>query len=294
MVLAMTWWGWSGLVVALVLILGVWARRAWRTTMRLELVEYLRHELPELQITCIHASELVFSVPGAVGGEGTFSLRRFYVALAGCPADQSAEAEAARLEVFKAVVQTLREVAHGLALDAVRDRPNVLPRLVTDTVLSAMRRQHPAAATLPSWPSGVPGLSVVLVLDRAASVAYLTEAHLGDLGLAVGDALPLAKANLARTFARDTVRSAIADGKSINVVKSCDTFDAARVLLVPDYLEDGESIAAMIPDRDTLVLIAPPADGDWTSHRRMAKNAAGDPLWTEPLLVTSRGIDRAA
>ena len=50
----------------------------------------------------------------------------------------------------------------------------------------------------------------------------------------------------------------------------------------------------MIPDRDTLVLLAPPADGDWTPHRRLAKNAAGDPLWTEPLIVTARGIDRAA
>jgi hypothetical protein len=262
--------------------------------MRLELVEYLQRELPDLQITRVHARRLVFTVPGAVGGEGTFFLRRFYAALAGCPADQSAEAEAARLEVFKAVVQALREVAHGLALDPVRDRTKVLPRLLTDASLSAMRRQHPDAAALPSWPSGVAGLSVVLVLDREASVAYLTEAHLRELGLAEDDALRLAKANLACTFARDTVRSALAGGKSINVVKSCDSFDAARLLLVPGYLEEGESIAAMIPDRDTLVLIAPPADGDWTSYRTLAQNAAGDPLWTEPLLVTSRGIDRAA
>ena len=293
MMLALTWWGWSGLVVFLVLILGVLARRAWRATARRELVDHLGRELPDLQITRVHASRLVFTVPGAVGGEGTFYLQRFYAALADCPADQTAEAEAARLDVFKSVAQTLREAANGLALDPVRDRPKVLPRLLTDAALAAMRR-HQGVAALPSWPSGVAGLSVVLVLDREASVAYLTDTHLRELALADDEALIVAKANLARTFARDTVRSAVADRKSINVVKSFDSFDAARLLLVPDYLEEGESIAAMIPDRDTLVLIAPPADGDWTPHRTLAKNAAGDPLWTEPLLVTARGIDRAA
>ena len=82
MVLALTWWGWSGLIVVLVLMLGVWARRAWRTTARLALVEHLRRELPELQITRVHANHLVFTVPGAAGGEGTFYLQRFYGVLA--------------------------------------------------------------------------------------------------------------------------------------------------------------------------------------------------------------------
>ena len=143
-------------------------------------------------------------------------------------------------------MRTLRETVHDLALDPARDRPKVLPRLLTDAVLAAMRR-HPGAASLPSWPSGVAGLSVVLVLDREASVAYLTDAHLRNLDLAEDEALAVAKANLARTFARATVRSAVADGKSINVVKSFDTFDAARLLLVPDYLEEGESLAADHP-----------------------------------------------
>jgi hypothetical protein len=293
MVLALTWWGWSGLVVAIVLILGVWSWRAWRTTVRLELVEHLGRALPALRITKVRAAYLAFTVPGTVDGAGTFYLQRFYRAMAGCPSDQSAEAEAARQAVFKTVVDAMREAAQGLVLDPARDQPKVMPRLLTDAALAAMRR-HPGQDALPSWPSGVGGLNVVLVLDREASVCYLTAAHLRDLGLAEADALLVAKANLARTFGRETVRSAVAAGKTINVVKSLDSYDAARLLLVPDYLEEGETIAALIPDRDTLVLIAPPADGDWSSYRTLAKNAAGDPLWTEPLIVTSRGIDRAA
>jgi hypothetical protein len=291
MMLALTWWGWSGLIVAVVIILGALARRAWRGTVRLELVDYLHREVPELTITRVHADRLIFTVPG--GGEGILHLQRFYSAMADCPTAQTAEAEAARLSVFATLRQTLREAAAGLVLDPVRDRARVRPRLLTDAALAAMRRL-PEAAALPVWPCGVSGLSVVLVLDREASVAYLTDVHLGELGLAHDEALALAKANLAGTFARDTVRQAVAEGKSISVVKSCDSYDAARLLLVPDYLEAGESIAALIPDRDTLVLIAPPADGDWTSHRTLARNAVGDPLCTEPLLVTPQGIGRAA
>jgi hypothetical protein len=293
--LALTWWGWAGLVVAVVVILGIWARRAWRTAVRAELVEYLQREVPDLRVVRVHASCLELALPGAGGDTdtATFHLERFYTALAACPTQQTAEAEAARLAVFAITAQALRESAAGAALDPARDRARLRPRLLPDAAVAAMRGQ-PGAASLPAWPSGVAGLSVVLVLDREASVLYLTAGHLQDLGLGGDEALALAKANLAATFARDAVRQAVADRKTISVIKSSDTYDAARLLLVPEYLEAGESIAAMIPDRDTLVLIGPPEDGDWSSHQRLAKNAAGDPLWTEPLLVTPQGIARAS
>lgn len=291
--LALTWWGWAGLVAAVVVILGIWARRAWRAAVRAELVAYLRRDVPDVAIAEVHASRIVFALPGAAGGTATFHLARFYAALAACPTHQTAEAEAARRAVFATTAQALRESAMGAALDPARDREKLRPRLLTDDAVASMRRQ-PGAASLPAWPSGVAGLAVVLVLDREASVVYLTAEHLQDLALAHDEALALAKANLAATFGRDAVRHAVDDRKTINVIKSCDTYDAARLLLVPDYLEAGESIAALIPDRDTLVLIAPPDDGDWSPHRTLAKNAAGDPLWTEPLIVTRQGIARAS
>jgi hypothetical protein len=289
--LALTWWGWAGLVAAFVVILGAWARRAWRTAVRLELVDHLQREVPDLAIVQVRAARLVFRTPG--GGEGTFHLDRFYAALAACPTQQTAEAEAARRSVFATTAQALREALAGAALDPVRDRDKLRPRLLPDTALASMRHASGAGA-LPAWPSGVAGLSVVLVLDREASVLYLTAEQLQELGLGHDEALALAKANLARTFGRDAVRHAVADRRAINVIKSCDTYDAARLLLVPEYLESGETLAALIPDRDTLVLVAPPDDGDWSTHRQLAKRAAGDPLWSEPLLVTPAGIERAA
>ena len=151
-----------------------------------------------------------------------------------------------------------------------------------------------AGKALPSLPSGVAGLSIVFVLDREAAVAYLTAELLAELKLTPESALwRSARANLARTFGRDVVRSAVAS-RNINVVKILDSFDAARLLLVPGYLDAGESVVALIPDRDTLVLTAPPEDGDWHGLRKLANVAAGDPLWAEPLIVTSAGIAKVA
>ena len=142
-------------------------------------------------------------------------------------------------------------------------------------------------------PSGVAGLSIVFVLDREAAVAYLTADLLAELKLTPEQALEVGRANLARTFGRDVVRSAVGS-RTINVIKISDSFDAARLLLVPGYLDAGESLVALIPDRDTLALTAAQADGDWAGLRRLARAAAGDPLWTEPLIVTSDGISKAA
>ena len=128
----------------------------------------------------------------------------------------------------------------------------------------------------------------MFVLDREAAVAYLTGDLLAELKLTPDQALEVGRANLARTFGRDVVRSAVGS-RNINVIKSCDSFDAARLLLVPGYLDAGESLVALIPDRDTLVLTAAPADGDWAGLRKLARAAAGDPLWAEPLIVTSDG-----
>ena len=50
----------------------------------------------------------------------------------------------------------------------------------------------------------------------------------------------------------------------------------------------------MIPDRDTLV--ADGAAGGWrlAGLRKLAHVADGDPLWAEPLIVTSDGIAKVA
>jgi hypothetical protein len=294
--LALTWWGWVGLGTVGVVSLLVAARRAWRASVRQELVEHLRRAAPEVEIAAIRPDRLELVVPGgAPDARATFHLARFYEQVAALPAADTPEQRAGRSGIYDRIVATIRDGATGLQpLDAVAERPNVMPRLITDDALAALRGQvTPSGKTLPSIPSGIAGLSIVFVLDRESAVAYLTSDLLAELQLTPDEALAVGRANLARTFGRDLVRSAVGS-TTINVVKTGDSFDAARLLLVPGYLEAGESLVALVPDRDTLVLTPPPGDGDWTSLRQLAGAADGDPLCAEPLIVTPAGFGRAA
>lgn len=294
MLLAMSWWGWAGLAVLgfVALVLASW--RSYRTGIRRELVEYLREHAPDVRILSVHGDRLELRIDGGVDA-GTFYFARLYQAIAALPGGATDEARTAREELYAGVVKTLRDSGTGLsALEPETERPNVLPRLLHDAGVSGLRQAMEASGQrLPVLPSGVAGLSVVFVLDREASVAYLTEDLLATLGLTPEQALDLARENLARRFSREVVRQAVAGG-AFNVVKSGDTFDAARLLLVPGYLEAGESLAAIVPDRDTLVLTPPPSDGDWAALRKIARAADGDALYAEPIVVTSAGLTRAA
>jgi hypothetical protein len=297
--LALTWFGWAGVVVAVLaglFLLMFAANRSWRNSVRQELVAYLGTHAPEVTIAAVHADRLELRPPGQGEDAGaTFFLFNTYQQLAAIREPDAASATAARNAIFDVVVRSIRESVKGLdELDAEAERANVLPRLLDAAALASMAGQIAARGeSLPSVPSGVDGLSVVFVLDRPTTVAYLTEDLLAQLQLTPAQALDVARTNLARTFARDVVREAVTS-KNLNVIKSCDTFDAARLLLVPGYLEPGESLVALVPDRDTLVLTGPPADGDWTGLRKLARANAGDPLCTEPLVVTADGIAKAA
>ena len=107
MVLALTWTGWSGLLATVGVILAAWARHAWRAAVREELLDFLAHAAPEVAITRVQVGSLVYH--GRDGGAlpRTIALDTFYRELGAHPGG-TAEAEAARREVFAAVAITMR------------------------------------------------------------------------------------------------------------------------------------------------------------------------------------------
>jgi hypothetical protein len=283
----MGWPAWTLFAVVGLTSLGVlvrWGARRWDASVRRDFVEYLRTNAPDVEVLGVREREI--SVRTRAGGEGLLSLHNLFAAVAKIDATDRAGREA----VFSRFVGMLRQGGNAATLTD-SDRERVRPRLVNEPFLTRLRGQV-KDATIPAVPSGVPGLSVVFVLDSPDSVAYVNDRHLTDLNLSEVDALALAKANLSRAFDRNVVRGVLSDG-SLSVIKTGDTFDAARLLLVPDVLEPGQSIAALIPDRNTLALTVVPPDGDWTGLRKLARSADGDPLWPEPLLVTRDGIAAA-
>ena len=281
--LGLPWWGWIVLAVVAVVVFGVRAARGWRASFRRQFVEYLRREAPEFEVVAERDRELDIRGPG--GSTGTLSLERVFSEGTDIPPEDVA----AREELFSRFVKMLREGKSVESLDPERDRARVRPRLVPAGYFAdAVRRG--AKAEPVSVPSGVPGLSIALVLDSETSVAYLTADMLGELGLTTDEALALAKANLAGSVDVAAIVRDVLEKNALVMVKSFDSYDAARVLLVPAALAEGQELAAVIPDRDTLGLTRPPADGDWSKLRQLARTPAGDVLWEEPLRVTADGI----
>ena len=282
------WWAWVILAVAAFIALGMRAARGWRAAFRREFIRYLREHAPEFEVVAERDRDM--EIRGPDGATGTLNLNRLFEAGTSLPAGDLA----ARDALFAHWVKMLRERRSADALDPERDRARVMPRILPDDAVRQIRTAIGSKAkTLSALPLGVEGLSVVVVLDSEASVAYLSDDMLAELKLSIEDALAAAKENLAAKMDVAAVVRSVLEGNSISVVKGGDSYDAARLLLVPGVLAEGQEVAAAVPDRDTLVLAPPPKDGDWSAMRKMARTPAGDVLWREPLRVTKAGIAQA-
>ncbi|MCL6613119.1 MAG: DUF1444 family protein [Firmicutes bacterium] len=193
----------------------------------------------------------------------------------------------ARREIYARFLAGLREglEAHEpLSLETHREK--ILPRVVPEAFLG----QFPPDLKLPHKPFAPgTGLIIAYVVDLANSVAYINTEQLAALGLNAEDLHELALANLEKTFTADIPAQVLAGG-NVCIIKHLDSHDASRVLLVPRHLPEGAGLAALIPDRDTLVLAPVPTDGDWSALKKLARKAAGQPLFRRPLLVTREGF----
>jgi hypothetical protein len=283
MMLGIPWWLWLVAAIVAFLWFGFRAAKAWRSSIRAEFIAYLHREAPEFEIAAERDRELDIRRPD--GGTGTLSLERLFREGTQIPVGDTAGKEA----FFAVFVAMLREGKGLDSLDAEADRARVFPRLVPDALFAGIRASDAQAAPS-TLPSGVPGLSIAFVLDSENSVAYLTSALLADLKLSPEEALVVARENLARSVDVALIVRGVFEKRALMMVKSFDSYDAARVLLVPACLAEGQEVAAVIPDRDTLGLVLPPADGDWGRLRKLARTPAGDVLWPEPLRVTPAGI----
>lgn len=266
-------------VVILFLVFMVSSMRAFRTGARREFVAYLREQDPELRIT-EHPDRL--EIARGAREPGTLFLHNFYGQMAQV---KLSDREAVRA-VFAQFAGLVRESTTMRTPDPVRDRTRVFPRLVPPAFL---REAEASGLAVPHRPYGDTGLLITYVLDSEHSMAHITEQTLGELGLTMESVHAVAMENLRGRFKPEIVRGVL-ERHAMSVVKTADGYDAARLLLVPESLREGETVAAAVPDRDTLVLAPPPKDGDWGSYRKLARTPAGPPLLDVPLSVTRNGV----
>jgi hypothetical protein len=161
----------------------------------------------------------------------------------------------------------------------------IRPRIVSAALLESLR-----AGSIVSRPLDGTPLHVVYVFDTPDSAQYVSDADRDALGVDIDDLHALALKNLRATFSDAPLRGVI-DEKRVALVRLGDTFDAARLLLVPENLRDGEAVAAFVPERDGIVLAPVPADGDWSAFVSAAKQSFDGPCVHDgPILVTTSGF----
>ena len=281
----MQWLLGLGLLLGLLAFLAVSALASFRRSVRQLVRDALREQLPGAQVVRETARALELRFPD--GTSGTLGLANLYTGIASGPRDEAARRGAVSAFVNGAL-SGLLEANKPLSLSAHGER--LMPRLAEAAFASDAASQ---GKPLVQRPTAVPGLVTLYVLDSEEAVMYLGEERLAELGIDAEALHARAMANLGRRSIAEIVRGVV-ERKQVATVEIGDTFDATRLLLVPDALREGEELVAVVPDRETLGLLPVPADEAWTPVRKLARSPASPyRLIAQPLRVTRSGFEIA-
>ena len=278
----LAWWGWVLALATAALAFFLLALLSWRKGVRRRLIAHLAKTKPELRVIGVTGQSILFE--SEAFGSGQINLHNLYNILSQSEATAT-DKEPEVLEKFlSGLWESLERQARPMSIEA--DGAHILPRLANAAHLVELRRNAP----LPAIPVGETGLWIVFVRDAENAVEYVNEGKFTELGIELEELRQRAIANLKQKSPGDFVRETI-DKSTLSLVKSGDTFDAARLLLVPELLSGDETLVAVVPDRDTLGLLPVPPDGNSGPLKKLAQTTAGPPLLNRPLLVTRHGFE---
>jgi uncharacterized protein YtpQ (UPF0354 family) len=277
------WWAWLLIALPIAVVAVVWfSWKSYRRDVRRGFIQYLQERDPTTEVLIEHEGCVV--IKNSSVDEVQFYLRKLYVGIAQLKTDTPEGRREVFAEFYDSLMehaatanQTLSEEEHG---------SRIMPRLVRPETLAAMQERAP----LPHLDLADLGLAVVYVLDAEKSVMFLTQNHANELGLGLEGLHEKALANLREQFSCAIVQGVLKE-RTLALCKSADTYDAARLLLVPDCLEEGQELLAHIPDRDTLALISPPENNDWAAAAKLSLPPGGEHrLLDRPIRVSREGF----
>lgn len=282
---------WAWILLAVIVFLFLRARayytrfRGACRTVREELAVYVREHCPGAEVLREEMGNLVIRMPDGV--ERLWEMADLYAevvrlpGMGGDPPARQALYRRAAAEFFPVAPDAgrpLRREEHG---------PGIRPQLLRPDDL-------PAVEVLVRRPLPELGLDEVFVLHLPVGNRYLTAVDLGDLRLDVEGVHALALENLRKDFPGDMVATA-RTSESGSAVQFGDSFDAARLLLIPEHLEPGEAVVALVPHRDLLVLLPAAILEDRANFDQgLAELACEDhpPLLRQGVRVTREGFER--
>lgn len=274
------WWGWliGGVVLIYMILRSI--RTSYRRSIREQAIAYVAREHPDVEV--IDQNENCLTVRSEDYDEGQLYLHNLYLAII----ESKKHTPEDRKELFHKFlggpIRDTKLMTQPLSLDTHGDR--IMPRILPASALDVLQKK----GDTPHTPLNVAELHVVYVVDYEHSVAYMTEGQREELGLDLESLHEHALENLAKTFAPQAVRTVVNE-RSLVKVRSEDSYDAVRLLLVGRHLNEGEAVLAAIPDRDSLALIPVPDDeGALAKLKKLAKTPASDRLICDQLLKVTK------
>lgn len=150
-------------------------------------------------------------------------------------------------------------------------RARVLPAIRMRGYLEYVRKQIPGEVPHRALSKD---LVATYVIDFPDRTAHILAPQAEDLGLDEAGLWELAMTNLRPKLSREKFREMFEERNQHIAAATCpDGHAAARLLLARDFLEEGEEIAAVVPDGGMLILPPVPPDNNWNPIRQMASEA---------------------
>ncbi|HEX8550293.1 MAG TPA: hypothetical protein VF681_01930 [Abditibacteriaceae bacterium] len=271
-------WAWL-LVFVFFFVFPALARHNFRLTVRRELEKYIRTHHADVVITS--QTEDVMNLRRG-GTTAQLNLNNVYKAVASL----RPHTRAARDDVFARFCAPIGSLDTDEKLTLETHGARILPRLVDVRFLNAL----PDRAELPTRALGFTGLYVAYVLDSPHHVAYLTRDQAEELNLDDRALHDLALSNLR---ARTDWASFEPARQALTVLQNSDGHDTARILLIPEWLPEGETLAAAIVARDILLLAPAPQNEDWATWHSLIEAAGNDAVGDRALKISSHGLEPA-
>ena len=254
-----------------------------------EFVEFLRQEWRDVKIAAHDAEHIEMSLPG--GGEGKLYLHKLHGAIAGLRRNNPKT----RRKIYEGFAQQMlapeKQIPELEDLDAATVAAKIFPRITRRDIFDALGDDLTEAAP-PSRCFADSDFLIVYVLDFDDRVAYVMQAQAESLDMNEEQLYQQSLTNARLLFPREKCRELMAqfDPKKVAHFLECaDGHAGARLLVLPEYLEEGEELAAIILENSAFLMAQVPPNNNWNPLREVAKQAAS-PFVQQPFLVTKSGV----
>ena len=186
-----------------------------------------------------------------------------------------------RREIYQGFINALFSgEAMPDSFDTPEFRARILPAIRQRQYLEHVRRQAKSEAPHRDLSSD---LIVTYVVDFPDKTAHIMDKQAEELNLDEAALHELAMENLRAILPREDFRELFNPTEKVVGMVCADGHALARVLLISEYLDEGEEIAVVVSDGAMLALIEVPPDGNWNPLRQFAQgaNATGfeRPFW---------------